>query len=436
MLSRLKTNDIHKWINQSRRKPLLLDGARQVGKTYLIAELVGKQHFRRVHRLDFRLDSTLADIFAESLDPRNIVELIELRLNSPIDLNQDLIFFDEIGDCQNAVDSLKYFSEELPFAYVCATGSNIGLLRSFPVGSVHYLELFPLCFEEFLQAKGRYKLLEFFLERRNDKTVFDQLWQLMLEYYFVGGMPEAVSHWFDERKKLIERVNRVMQVHRELIVGYRQDFGKHADKLNALNIDAVFSAVPRQLAAYQDSSVQRFKFKEVVENKQRYQHLQGPIDWLEKSKLVHKCYPIRSRPTVPLQSQIKTNFFKLYLFDVGLLGHLLQIPFQHQVSQSCQYKGYLAENFVQMELAARDNRRTYSWQIARAEIEFVHQSRNGEIIPVEVKSGSRTRARSLRSYIERYDPSRAIILAGKQRNRASGPVEIWPLYDAQFICEL
>ena len=347
-----------------------------------------------------------------------------------------MIFFDEIGDCQRAVDSLRYFSEDFPFAYICATGSNIGLLRSFPVGSVHYLELYPLCFEEFLQAKGNSKLFEFFLERRNDRTVFEKLWQTLLEFYYVGGMPEAVSVWFDDQRKLMERVNDVAQIHRELIVGYRQDFGKYAVTLNALQIDAVFCSVPQQLAASRDNSVQRFKFKEVADNWQRYEQLQGPIDWLEKSKLVHKCHPILGNPIVPLPSKIRANVFKLYLFDVGLLGHMLNISYQSQTSQSYQYKGYFAENFVQMELVARSGRPTYSWQQARSEIEFIHQCRDDTLIPVEVKSGSRTRARSLRSYIERYNPSQAIILAGRQHSNANHSTHIWPLYDAQFICEL
>ncbi len=434
MLARSKVSKILQWINQSRRKPLLLGGARQVGKTCLIAELVGKSHFREVHRLDFRLDPTLSGIFSDSLDPYRLVELIELRLNARIDLQRDMIFLDEIGDCPRAVSSLKYFAEDLPFAYVCATGSNLGLLDSFPVGSVHYQELFPLCFEEFLQASGNLKLLESFLQRRPDKAVFQQLWRMLLDYYFVGGLPEAVAHWFDAQAKLAERVSEVTQIHRDLLFGYRQDFGKQAGKLNALHIDAVFSSVPRQLAAYQDNSAQRFKYKGVIDKQQRHQQLQGPVDWLVKSKLVHQCYPISGRPAAPLQSKIRANIFKLYLFDIGLLGHMLNISYRTQVDQNYDYKGYFAENFVQQELTARSGRPTYSWQMARAEIEFIHQSQDDAFIPVEVKSSVRTRARSLRSYLERYNPSRAIILAGKQHDFTRRPVEIWPLYEAQFIC--
>ncbi len=436
MLVRSKVSEILQWINQSSRKPLLLDGARQVGKTYLIAELVGKSQFRKLHRLDFRLDPTLSDIFSDSLDPRVLVELIELRLNTRIDLQRDMIFLDEIGDCPRAVNSLKYFAEDLPFAYVCATGSNLGSLDSFPVGSVHYQELFPLCFEEFLQASGNHRLAASFLQRRPDQTIFKQLWLMLLDYYFVGGMPEAVAHWFDPQAKLADRVSKVTQIHCDLLVGYRQDFGKYAGKLDALHIDAVFSSVPRQLATCHDRSVQRFKYKDVANKQPRYQQLQGPIDWLVKSKLVHQCYPISGRPAVPLQSKTRTNIFKLYLFDIGLLGHMLNISYRTQTDQNYFYKGYFAENFVQQELTARSSRPTYSWQVARAEIEFIHQSKDDVFIPVEVKSAARTRARSLRSYLERYNPSRAIILAGKRPDFTRRPVEIWPLYEAQFICDI
>ena len=435
MLPRLRNNDLLKWKNQRRRKPLLLDGARQVGKTYLFTELFGKKEFQRVHRLDFRLDPTLDQLFEETLNPKSIIEKIELHLDVNIDLMHDLVFFDEVGECQGAVDSLKYFAEDFPFAFICATGSNIGLLESFPVGSVHHSELHPLCFEEFLMAKQNSKLLESFQERRDNQIVFTQLWSTLLEYYFVGGMPEAVGHWFDDQSRLVERIGNVPGVHRGLVNGYRQDFGKYAGRLNAQHIDSVFSSVPRQLSASQNESVKRFKFKDVIERKKRYQDLRGPIEWLEKAKLVLKCFPIEGRPRSPLQSQVRANIFKLYFCDIGVLGHMLDISYQSQMSQRYQYKGYIAENFVQMELSARSKYPTYSWQQARAEIEFIHQCQDGTIIPIEVKSGSRTKARSMRAYIERYDPPHAVKLAAK-RVETRSPLEIWPLYDAQFICEL
>ena len=166
-------------------------------------------------------------------------------------------------------------------------------------------------------------------------------------------MPEAVAHWFDAEGGLRERAEGVARIHRELMAGYRRDFGKYAGKLHAQHIDAVFSNVPRQLAASEDGSVQRFRFRNAIERKRRYRELRGPIDWLEAAKLVRKCYPVKGRPSVPLWAQARPNIFKLYLFDVGLLGHMLGLTYADQRAQDFAFKGYVAENFVQTELSAR-----------------------------------------------------------------------------------
>ena len=436
MLQRLLIDDLLEWKRQPVRKPLLLDGVRQVGKTYVVDRIFGPQEFRQVHRLDFRQEPGLAGLFADSLNPRTILSNMELRLDVSIDVERDLVFFDEVGECQPAVDSLKYFAEALPQAFVCASGSNVGLLGSFPVGKVRQLEMFPLGFEEFLAAAGRPKLLQAFRERRRGQAVHQELWPLLLDYYFVGGMPEAVAHWFETAGSVRERAEGVSRIHRELVMGYRRDFGKYAGKLHAQHIDAVFSNVPRQLAASQDDSVQRFRFRDVIERKHRYRELRGPVDWLEAAKLVRKCYPIKERPRVPLWAQARQNIFKLYLFDVGLLGHMLGLTYADQRAQDVSFKGYVAENFVQTELSARVGYPTFGWEQAQAEVEFLHRCLDGEIVPIEVKSGARTRARSLRSYVERYEPRRAIKLIGGSGGEREGRIETWPLYYAQHLRDL
>lgn len=437
-MERLLTDELLAWKRQRARKPILLDGARQVGKTYLVEKLFGERAFRKVHKLDFRLDPHLTELFAESLDPREVISNIELRLDTDVDIDRDLIVFDEVGECQAAVDSLKYFAEDLPGAYVCATGSNIGLLDSFPVGKTLQLELFPMCFEEFLMASGHSRSLQAFRERRRGQAVHRQLRSLLLDYYYVGGMPEAVAEWFedDHEDGLRARVVRVGRIHRDLIAGFQRDFGKYAGKLHAQHINSVFTNIPRQLANCQDDSVQRFKFRGVIERKRRYEDLRGPIDWLEKANLARKCYPIRGRPATPLWAMARANIFKLFLFDVGLLGRMLGLEYADQQSQSLHFKGYIAENFVQNELNAQVSYPTYGWEQAQAQVEFLHRCRDGEIIPVEVKSGARTRARSLRSYIDRYRPHRAIKLIGGPRGEESASIETWPLYYAQYLRDL
>ncbi len=436
MLQRLRINELVDWKRRPQRKPLLLDGARQVGKTVLLEQIFGANEFRRVHTLDFRRDPELAELFEEGLNPRRIIANIEVRFNTAVDLEHDLILFDEVGECQAAVDSLKYFAQTLSQAFVCASGSNIGLLESFPVGKVHLVELAPLCFEEFVMATEEPRLLEALLERGDSQVAHRKLWSLLLDYYFVGGMPEAVQNWFCGRRSMYERVTQVQQVHHDLVVGFERDFGKYAGRLHAQHIGAVFADVPRQLANSQDDSVSRFKFAGVIDRKRRYQDLRGPIDWLAAAKLVRKCYPLNGKPQVPLMVQARHNMFKLYLFDVGVLGHMLGLTYRDQRAQSIQYKGFIAENFVQTEMNTRGLHPTFGWEQGNAELEFIHRDHAGEVIPIEVKSGSRLRARSLRSYLERYHPRRALKLYGGQRLQESGQVEMWPLYHAQYIADL
>ena len=188
----------------------------------------------------------------------------------------------------------------------------------------------------------------------------------------------------------------------------------------------MFSNVPRQLAASGDRSVQRFRFRDAIERKRRYRELRGPIDWLEAAKLVRKCHPVRGRPSVPLRAQARENIFKLYLFDVGLLGHMLGLTYADQHAQDFAFKGYVAENFVQTELTARVAYPTFGWEHAQAEVEFLHRARDGSVVPVEVKSGSRTRARSLRSYIARYEPRCQARVRSRRRRR-------WPARDLASV---
>lgn len=436
MLSRLIESDLEEWRQLPEREPVLLDGARQVGKTFLITKIFGPKWFRKVIHLDFREQPKLARLFAQGLAPETVLKNLATHLDSDIDPEQDLIFFDEVGECQPAVDSLKYFAERLPGAFVCASGSNLGLLDSFPVGKVHWLTLPPLCFEEFVMASGRDRLLAAFRERDRSPVVHDQLWELLLDYYFVGGMPGAVSHWFGTSGKIVARIRSVREIQRRLIDGFRNDFGKYAGRIHAQHIDAVFTDIPRQLAASRDGSVQRYRFRDVIEKKRRYADLQSPIDWLVAAQLAQKCHLISGRPQMPLLPQSKQNAFRLYLSDVGLLGHMLNLDYAAQHRQDTCFKGFVAENFVQNEIHTHVGRHTYGWQGTRAEIEFLHHGRRGDIIPVEVKSGARTRARSLRTYLEQYRPRCAVKLVGNVGGKGDGVIQTWPLYHAQFLHDL
>lgn len=236
--------------------------------------------------------------------------------------------------------------------------------------------------------------------------------------------------WFSPPKNagINQRVQQVSRIHSSLIEGYKRDFGKYSNKVSAQQIQQVFDNVPVQLSQNIDDSVKRYKFKDVIAKKTRYQALSGPIDWLENCKLVSKCQPVDCQPCSPLKALAKDNIFKLFLFDIGLLGHMLGLSYKEHREQGFNYKGYIAENFVQNELVAKYGGYTYSWEYARSEIEFLFKGGNGDIYPVEVKSGKRTRAKSLGVYVSRYQPQKTIKLIGSVGSLDDPKALVLPLY--------
>ena len=433
VMERLLISELIAWKALDQRKPVLLDGARQTGKTYLIEKCFGSGYFRQVIKLDFLANPQLSDIFKENLNPEAILLNIQLALNVDFDPRQDLVFFDEIGECQRALDSLKFFAEARPDLYICASGSNIGLIDSFPVGKVHMLELFPLSFEEFLMASGQDMLVDQYRDMARQQLVHNKLWEQLLDYYFVGGMPEVVQAWFEHNDSGINaRCRNITRLHGDLITGYARDFGKYAGKVNAQHIEKVFNNVPQQLSKYMNDSVNRFRFSGVIEKKKGYMDLYGPIEWLEKSKLISKCYPVDT-PKSPLAAYKKENRFKLFFMDVGLLGHMLGLNYAEHKAQNFAYKGYLAENFVQNELRCLGYYPTYAWERREAEIEFLYKNASGDIIPVEVKSGQRTQAKSLKSYMQQYHPDKTVKLVGAAGGTQNQTDLVWPVYYSAML---
>lgn len=422
------------WKNQATRKPVLLDGARQTGKTYLLNQLLAK-HFPNSIYIDFLERPEFRLAFDETLTAEAVLNNIRLLTSRPFNPTTDLLILDEIGECPKAMTSLKYFAQQMPEAFIAASGSNIGLLDSFPVGKVQQLHLRPLSFHEFLCASGQKALIDAFESRTNTPVATEKLLDQLSDYYFVGGMPEAVSTWFaNESGDLLQRVDTVKSIQRDLLLGYERDFGKYAGKVNAQLIQAVFAQIPAQLSVVQDDSTRRFKFKDIYPKKNRYGDFECAIDWLHRSHLILMTYIIEGQPRSPLAAYKKDNRIKLFLFDVGLLSHLLEIGYAQMKQQAFDYKGFIAENFVLQELTALGREPAYAWTDARAEVEFLLTDDFGEIVPLEVKSGARTRARSLNSYIQKCQPARSLKLAGVQRSSDTSGINLtWPLYDVCFI---
>lgn len=342
---------------------------------------------------------------------------------------------DEIGECERAVTSLKYFAEKSPTYFIAASGSNIGLLNTFPVGKVEQYNLHPLTFQEFIYASKETALITAFDTQANSAVAHNKLMDKLTDYFFTGGMPEAVAAWYQFKDvSILDAVEKVKKIHADLVQGYRRDFGKYPGKIDATLIESVFNSIPAQLSLVLDGSVNRFKFKNVHARKSRYSDFETAIHWLRCCRLALANYPIEGMPRTPLAAYKKENRVKLFLFDVGLLNHMLGSSYKEIKQQRYEYKGYIAENFVQQELTAIGIDPSYSWYDARAEIEFIISNDEGNIVPIEVKSGQRTRARSLASYIEKCTPGKTFKLTGTQGSSALEQTHIvMPLYYIQYL---
>ncbi|MCY4218419.1 MAG: ATP-binding protein [Gammaproteobacteria bacterium] len=422
------------WKNKNQRKPILIDGARQTGKTYLLQNLFGKE-FDNTLRLDFLENPEFKEAFDDSLAPHDILMNIEVMTGQRFHPDTDLLILDEIGECERAATSLKYFAEKTPTYFVAASGSNVGLLSAFPVGKVEQHNLRPMTYREFLYASEESALIKAFDEQAHSAVAHTQLLDRLADYYFTGGMPEAVATWYQcKSTSILEAVEKVREIHSNLLEGYRRDFGKYSGKVDALLIESVFASIPAQLSVVMDQSVKRFKFKNVYKRKSRYSDFENALHWLFCCRLALANFPIEGMPRTPLAAYKKKNMVKLFLFDVGLLNHMLGTGYREIKQKSYEYKGYIAENFVQQELAAIGLDPSYSWNDARAEIEFIIANDKGEIVPVEVKSGKRTRAKSLHSYIEKCAPNKTFKLTGTRGSSAQEQANIvMPLYYATYL---
>ncbi|MCK4870663.1 MAG: ATP-binding protein [Gammaproteobacteria bacterium] len=406
------------WKNATTRKPLLIKGVRQTGKTYTVTEF-GNQYFPKMHYVNFEQSEQICRIFDKDLIPKRLIEELSFALDTTINITEDLIFLDEIQACPRAITSLKYFQEGMSELAICAAGSLLGVHLapySFPVGKVEFLKVYPMSFEEFLLGiednKSVDYLNELHINSEIPEIVHTHLWQRLKHYFVVGGLPEVVETFREHQDNLPNAFELVRKKQTELIDAYYADMAKHSGKVNAMHIDRVWKAVPAQLAKSQDNTTQRFTFKDVVPGVNRYNKLAGAIDWLEAAGLIIKTH-ICNAAELPLSAYTKENIFKLYVADIGLLGALGNLsPTTIMQYNFGTYKGYFAENFVAQEFLSSGEKDLYSWQGRQSEIEFLREI-DGNIIPIEVKSGNITHAKSLKTFIDRYRPSYSVIFSGK-----------------------
>lgn len=426
-----------KWKNGKNRKPLIIKGARQVGKTYILKEF-GEKHFPNYLYANFEEDEQLEKIFQKDLKPRRILDELAFHLDKPLDTAKDLIIFDEIQQCPRALTSLKYFNEEYPGLALCSAGSLLGLQLgrgSFPVGKVDFLEMFPLCFEEFLLANGETKAYDYVVNCRLDseipEIVHSKLWEWLKVFFITGGLPEAVKEFRERRDgggNLYDALTAVRDKQKYLIWGYEADMAKHSGKENSMHINRLWRNIPAQLARQQDGSSAKFKFKDVVPGIKGYSRLSSVIDWLGTAGLVIKV-PIVETGQLPFSAFTQESVFKLYIFDAGILGALSRLsPSKILEYDYGSYKGYFAENFIAQEFLCSGRNGFVGWREGGAEVEFL-QEIDGNIIPVEIKSGWVTRSKSLNMFAQKYIPNYRVIMSARNLNiDAKRNVHRYPLY--------
>ena len=428
------THKLQTWKESPDRKPLVLRGARQVGKTYILKHF-GEKFFPRVHYLNFETDETLAAIFEKNLKPDRIIQEFSFYLDASIGKESDLLILDEIQECPRALTSLKYFSESMQEMAICAAGSLLGIQLgrdSYPVGKVDYLEMHPMSFSEFLDGsdQSRYTnyLRDYDMKSPIPEVVHSLLWEQLKLYFIVGGLPEIVKIYASNREDLYRAMIEIRERQYDLIRDYVADIAKHSGKQNAMHMERIWKNIPSQLAREQNGSVSKFRFKGVVPGVNSYSRLAGAIDWLDAAGLILKV-PIVNCGHLPFSAYGKENRFKLFCFDVGILGAVSRLPPKTILDYDYgSYKGYFAENFVAQEFRYSGIENICGWREGRAEVEFLKEE-NGEVFPIEVKSGWVTQAKSLKVFSQKHNPPYRTILSAKNtRIDSKNRVHRYPLY--------
>ncbi|MBR6700127.1 MAG: ATP-binding protein [Firmicutes bacterium] len=430
---RIAIEKLYKWKENKRRKPLIIEGARQVGKTWLMKEF-GKQAYENTVYINFDSNSRMAELFASDLDIERLILGLELYTGHKINPENSLLIFDEVQEVPRALTSLKYFCENAPQYHIVCAGSLLGIAlhqgTSFPVGKVDFLKLYPLSFREFLMAVGKDQFAEL-LDKQDFQMVtsFKQTYiDALKQYYFVGGMPEAVQA-FAENKDF----NEVREIQKRILDAYEQDFSKHAPNEIVPKIRMLWNSIPSQLA----KENKKFIYGLIREGA-RAKEYESAIMWLSDCGLVHKISRINS-PGVPLKAYEDLKAFKLFLVDVGLLGCMAGLRQRTLLDGNdlfVEFKGALTEQYVCQQLKTRDDLCVYYYTNDRGscEIDFVVET-DENIIPVEVKAEVNLRAKSLKTYREKFSPQISVRTSMADHKQEESLVDL-PLYTIENISKL
>ncbi len=403
---RIAIDKLYKWKNSKRRKPLIIEGARQVGKTWLMKEF-GRQAYDNVAYINFDSNPRMKDLFASDLNTDRLIMGLELYVGHKIDPKKTLLIFDEVQEVPRALTSLKYFYENAPQYHIICAGSFLGIAlhqgTSFPVGKVDFLKLYPLSFSEFLMATGNERFRDL-LKSRDYRmiTTFKRTYiDALKQYYFIGGMPEAVQSFIDDQD-----FKEVRAIQSRILAAYEQDFSKHAPNELAPKIRMLWNSIPSQLAKENKKFI-----CSLIREGARAREYETAIMWLSDCGLIHKISRVNAAG-FPLKAYEDLKAFKLFMVDVGLFACMVGVSEQVLLDGSSlfvEFKGALSEQYVCQQLKTIEDLGVYYYTNDRGscEIDFVAAAKD-KVVPVEVKAEINLKAKSLKTFQEKYDPKLSI----------------------------
>ena len=403
-MNRFLIREMIVWKNSSNRKPLIIQGARQVGKTWLMKEF-GKQEFQQVVYLNFESSSRLKNLFTIDFNIERIITIIEIETNQKINAENTLLIFDEIQEVEQGLTALKYFYEQAPQYYIVSAGSLLGISlqkeHSFPVGKVDFMRLYPMSFKEFLDNNNEVLLFEQ-LKGKNWEVLsifHEKLVTALRLYYFIGGMPEIMASYLENKDLEIVRA-----LQKKLIIGYENDFAKYAPNAIVPKIKLVWNSLISQLA----KENRKFIYGQIKKGA-RAKEFEMAINWLVDAGLVLKVNRIE-KPILPLNAYADYDAFKLFLLDIGILNAIGNLDPKILLDKNTileEFKGALTEQFVCQELITKSELYYWTASNASAEIDFLIQKQN-EIIPIEVKAEENLKSKSLKVFVEKYGNKNAV----------------------------
>ena len=418
------------WKNKKNHKPLVIQGARQVGKTWLMQEF-GKKYYEQVAYINFDVDVKSREIFDVDYDTERLIMDIGLATKTKINAENTLIIFDEIQECPRALTSLKYFRENAPQYDIIVAGSLLGVAchegTGFPVGKVSFMNLFPLSFEEFLLAMGEGRFVEL-LNKKDFKTIklFNNKYEKLLKQYcYVGGMPEIVQDFVENKD-----FESVRNLQKEILSAYEEDFTKHITTNTVAKIRLLWKSIPAQLS----KENKKFIYGAAKEGA-RARDFEAALSWLINSGLVYRVNKI-TKPDLPITAYEDFNSFKLFMLDVGLLGAMTDLQADTIIDGNRifeEFKGAITEQYVLQQFKTIKDLPVFYWsnETSRAEIDFVIQIKS-DVVPVEVKAERNLQAKSLKVYMEKFKPNYAIRTSMADYKKTDNLIDL-PLYGIENI---